>query len=308
MYLGVELRLQRYAVILAEELNFTRAAEKLNVAQPALSRSIRQLEHFLGFDLFIRSSRQVEVTAAGRAFVEHARLALRHAERAIQAARSVHKEEAATVKLGRSPFVNPQLVSTLLTLSHSSHPSMKLELSSAFTVELISRLQTGSLRLALVVLPIVQRDIACHVISRANFMIGMPHSHRLARKKQLELKDLDEEAILSFARHLNPVFVEWMESKFEEAGANPTLLEQVMTSDEAFHLAVEGRGLCMTPEHEAKRKADFDLTFRPLQGILFETALAWQSEETSEVILDFVNTVLREFSKIGQSKQLKLSA
>jgi len=267
-----------------------------------------KLEEFLGFELFSRSSRQVDVTAAGRAFVEHARLALRHAEQAIQAARSVHKEEAATVKLGRSPFVDPQLVSTLLMLSHSSHTALKLELSSAFTVDLISRLQTGSLRLALVVLPIVQRDIACHVISRANFMIGMPHSHRLARKKQLELKDLDEEAILSFARHLNPVFVEWMESKFQEAGANPTLLEQVMTSDEAFHLAVEGHGLCLTPEHEAKRKADFGLTFRPLQGILFETALAWQSEETSEVILDFVNTVLREFSRIGQNKQLKLSA
>lgn len=90
--------------------------------------------------------------------------------------------------------------------------------------------------------------------------------------------------------------------------ATPILLEQVMTSDEAFHLAVEGHGLCLTPEHEAKRKADFDLTFRPLHGILFETALAWQSEETSEVILDFVNTVLREFSRIGQTKQLKLSA
>ena len=308
MYPGVELRLQRYAVVLAEELNFTRAAEKLNVAQPALSRSIRQLEEFLGFELFIRSSRQVEVTAAGRAFVEHARLALQHAEQAIHAARSVHKEESATVKLGRSPFVDPRLVSTLLTLSHSCHPALKLELSSAFTVDLISRLQTGSLRLALVVLPIVQREIACHVISSAKFMIGMPHSHRLARKKQLELKDLDEESILSFARYLNPVFIEWMETKFKEAGATTTLLEQVMTSEEAFHLAAEGYGLCLTPEHEAKQKADFDVTFRPLQGILFESALAWQSEDTSEVILDFVNAVLREFSKIGPNRQLKLSA
>ena len=87
MYPGVELRLYRYVSVLAEVLNFTRAAAKLHVAQPALSRRIRQLEEYLGVMLFERTKREVRLTAAGEAFAAEARLTLFHAERAVQGAR-----------------------------------------------------------------------------------------------------------------------------------------------------------------------------------------------------------------------------
>lgn len=307
MYPGVELRLQRYAVILAEELNFTRAAKRLHVAQPALSRSIRQLEDFLGFELFLRSSRQVEVTAAGRAFVEHARLSVQHAEQAILSARSIHKKEEAVVTFGRSPYVDPQIVSELLHLSRASHPPLELELSSAFTMDLVARLQMRTLQLALLVLPIIQQDIACHVISREQFFIGMHSGHRLARAKRLKPEDLDGEAILLPSRSLNPVFFDWIEEGFKKVGVSPQLLDQIMVPEEAFHLALEEYGLCLLSQHEIVNKSNLGLVFRPMDGFVFETALAWQSEETSEVILDFVNGALRRFSQPNVNRLRKLT-
>ncbi len=87
MYPGVELRLYRYVVVLAEELNFTRAALRLHVAQPSLSKQIRELEDYLGAQLFERTKREVRLTAAREAFAAEARLTLFHAERAVQGAR-----------------------------------------------------------------------------------------------------------------------------------------------------------------------------------------------------------------------------
>src|SRR5258707_13440025 len=88
MFPGVELRLYRYVAVLAEELNFTRAAARLHVAQPSLSKQIRELESYLGAQLFDRTKRDVRLTAAGEAFTAEARLTLFHAERAVQGPRA----------------------------------------------------------------------------------------------------------------------------------------------------------------------------------------------------------------------------
>jgi LysR family hca operon transcriptional activator len=95
MYPGVQLRLYRYVAVLAEELNFTRAALCLHVAQPSLSKQIRQLEAYLGAQLFERTKRDVRLTAAGEAFTAEARLTLFHADRAVQGARAGRDSTAA---------------------------------------------------------------------------------------------------------------------------------------------------------------------------------------------------------------------
>src|SRR5712692_8053447 len=95
MYPGVELRLHRYVVVLADELNFTRAAARLHVAQPALSRQIRQLEEYLGAKLFERTKREVRLTLAGEAFAAEARLTLLHADRAVEGARAAKGQHKA---------------------------------------------------------------------------------------------------------------------------------------------------------------------------------------------------------------------
>src|SRR6266849_6523905 len=105
MYPGVELRLYRYVAAIAEESNFTRAAEKLHVAQSALSRQIRQLENYLGVRLFERDSRGVRLTLAGEAFAAEARLTLFHAQRAVDGARAAKGQHRGPWTIGYSPLI-----------------------------------------------------------------------------------------------------------------------------------------------------------------------------------------------------------
>jgi|SRR5581483_6012697 len=113
MYPGVELRLLRYAVAISEELHFGRAAQRLHVSQPSLSKQILQLEEYLGFKLFIRTKRSVELTPAGRTFVAEAKKALHYSERAVDLARKTEQQEHETFTIGYSAFIDLHFLSAI---------------------------------------------------------------------------------------------------------------------------------------------------------------------------------------------------
>jgi LysR family hca operon transcriptional activator len=108
---GVELRLYRYVAVLPEELDFTRAALRLHVAQPSLSKQIRELEDYLGTPRFERTKREVRLTGAREAFTAEARLALFHADRAVQEARAAKGQHKGPWSLGYSPLIDPRILS-----------------------------------------------------------------------------------------------------------------------------------------------------------------------------------------------------
>ncbi len=134
MYPGVELRLYRYVAVLAEELNFTRAALRLHVAQPSLSEQIRELESYLGAQLFERTKRDVRLTAAGEAFRAEARLTLFHADRAVQGApRSAKGQYRGPWSIGYSPLIDLRILSKVRGHLASAHPAADVRLVSAHT-------------------------------------------------------------------------------------------------------------------------------------------------------------------------------
>lgn len=113
---GVDTKLMRAAVVLADELNFSRAAIKLHIGQSALSKQISSLEESLGYELFCRDGRGVSTTPAGDTFVEEARLALMHQERAVQLSRAANGHTEITLHVGKSPYTDPYLLTNLLSL------------------------------------------------------------------------------------------------------------------------------------------------------------------------------------------------
>jgi DNA-binding transcriptional LysR family regulator len=127
-----EIRLLETAIVLAEELHFSRTAGRLNIDQSTVSRRIDELEGELGFRLFQRNHQFVEPTEAGRKFVEQARLALLHVERAVQTGRSANDDAEAILNLGRSPYTDPFLITTLLSIKLPLYPQLKIELSQQF--------------------------------------------------------------------------------------------------------------------------------------------------------------------------------
>jgi DNA-binding transcriptional LysR family regulator len=131
MYPGVELRLYRYVAAIAEELNFTRASAKLHVAQPALSRQIRQLEDYLGTPLFERDRRGVRLTPVGEAFNAEARLTLFHAQRAVDGARAAKGQHKGPWRLGYTPLLDRRILATERQHLSAAHPSADIQLSSS---------------------------------------------------------------------------------------------------------------------------------------------------------------------------------
>jgi DNA-binding MarR family transcriptional regulator len=137
------------AIILAEELNFSRAARRLHISQPALTKQVAELESRLGVLVFNRDKQMVSLTDAGRAYVEQARLCVFHSKRAVHTVHTAAREIGSVLSVGRSPYIDPFLISTLLTARLPLFPDLKLELPSRFSLELIHDVLAGTLDLAI---------------------------------------------------------------------------------------------------------------------------------------------------------------
>ena len=148
-----EIRLLETAVVLAEELHFSRAAERLHLDQSTVSKRMDEFEGQLGYLLFKRNHKTVELTEGGRKFVEQARVALLHVERAVQEGRAASQDAEVVLNVGRSPYTDPFLVTTLLSVKLPLFPQMKIELSQQFSCDLIREVLAGSLDIAIATEP-----------------------------------------------------------------------------------------------------------------------------------------------------------
>jgi DNA-binding transcriptional LysR family regulator len=168
-----ETKYMESAIALSEELSFTRAARRVHISQPLLTRNIADLEATLGFPLFERDRRTVTVNDAGRAYVEQARLALLYGERAFQAARAVMQDAEVMLNIGKSPYTDPFLTSILLSIQLPLYPQLRIELSSQFSCDLVHELLAGSLDLAIATEPPESPLLTTVKVAESPFYIAM---------------------------------------------------------------------------------------------------------------------------------------
>ena len=148
MFPNVEVRHLHAVIALAEELNFTRAADRLHITQPALIKQITDLEAEHRFHLFARNKRRVvELTDAGRVFVEEARSALSHAERAVHLARAAHEGSDSILTIGHSPYANHDWISAMLAIRLPLYPRLGIRLKTQFAIESIHSVLVGEVEL-----------------------------------------------------------------------------------------------------------------------------------------------------------------
>ena len=169
-----EFRLLETAIVLAEELHFSRAAARLRIDQATVSRRIQELEGEIGFPLFERNHQFVELTEAGRRFVEEVRLAQMHVERAIQSGRTAREDAEVVLNIGRSPYTDPFLITTLLSVKLPLYPRLKVELSQQFSLDLIREVLGGGLDLAIATEPPESKRLTTVKISESPFYIAIP--------------------------------------------------------------------------------------------------------------------------------------
>ncbi|NYT37242.1 LysR family transcriptional regulator [Allopusillimonas soli] len=217
----IDTRLLRYFVAVAEELSFSRAAQRLHISQPPLSYAIRQLEDSLGAQLLVRTSRQVALTPAGRALYTEAVFLLRRNADLHSLVTRIHEGLQGQLKIG---FVGTMLyrrLPTVLAQCRQQYPGVEhvlFELNSAEQIDLLAR---GGLDIGFIHANPVPEAVGCVELMREPFSICLPARHRLASRTRLDLSELAKEDFVFFSRAFSPVYYETLLALCVHAGFLP---------------------------------------------------------------------------------------
>jgi DNA-binding transcriptional LysR family regulator len=292
----MELRHLRYFVAVAEELHFRRAADRLHVAQPAISEQIRKLEQELGVRLFDRTQRSVSLTVAGAALLEEARHVLRHAEVAQQAARSAGEHARMRLRVGYLADSLPASVPRALRHLAVSAPRVHVDLETGPAIRLIEELRAHRLDAVVTALPAPTNGLQTTLLGAQRAVLALPATHPKAVAPAVALERLAPERIVLLPRDANPAFHGAVIAICRDAGLSPVLLETAEPRVEHALLAVAaGTGFALLPESVTERYASPGVRFVPLEGAepAFETAVLTHRDTQSLATVAFVRAVSR---------------
>jgi DNA-binding transcriptional LysR family regulator len=300
--------LMNAAVALSENLNFSRAARKLRISQPTLTKQVAALEEWVGVSLFERDRHSVSLNDAGRAFVEHARLSLLHSARAVRAARAAVQESDFILNVGRSPYTDPFLISTLLSLRLPLYPQMRIELASRYSCDQIDDLLAGVLDLAIATEPPDSPLLTRVQIAQSPFYIAMCHDDELADQSFVTFESLASRSWIMFERRLHSPLYDLVMDLAEKRKVVPSKVQHVSTPEEAFPFVSEGSSLAFVVKVGALRIARNGLTVRPLEedSLVLKTYLASRANEQSKLVSELVRAFMRKASTVARVRQLPL--
>jgi DNA-binding transcriptional LysR family regulator len=235
-------------VAVAEELHFGRAALRLHIVQPALSKQIASFEKELGVQLFQRTKRRVELTEAGEVLLEDARQILAQAEGARARANQASRGEIGSLTIGFIAPVLWELLPRVLRRYRSHYPEVRLFLKELHNAESVDGVLSRQLDLAFVRLPIELRpELGCTTVHEEPVVLAVPDNHPIAAAGQVALADLAAEAIIMIPRSQEPVLFDYYASLCAEAGFSPKIVHEVNRTPVAVGLVAAGLGVAFVP-------------------------------------------------------------
>ena len=286
----MELRYLRYFVAVAEELSFTKAAARLNMAQPPLSQQIRKLEVRLGVTLLRRTKRRVELTEAGRVFLRQSYQAIQSIEQGIVLAQRADRGEIGRLAIGILVYISYTLIPPILREFRAKYPGVHVELRFLTNTLQIAALQSGQVDVCFVRPPIDDPDIASKLISRERFVLAMPATHPLAGKAAVSIKQLKNDPFIMYVRELGPTFYSSLYQFCAKAGFSPKVALEVSQINAAVGLVGSGMGVALVPQ--SMHQLHFDnVVYRPLaeRAPNVDVLLAWQAGRPSELLQSFID-------------------
>jgi DNA-binding transcriptional LysR family regulator len=263
----MELRHLRYFVAVAEELHFSRAAERLHVAQPAVSEQIRKLEAELGVRLLNRTKRTVSLTDAGAVLLAEARRLLEQVEAARLALQEVCDGNAGRLRIGYTPASLPASVRRALHDVAASTTGLRIVLEPGFAHELVAAVRNERLDAAIVSLPCWTMGLRTTHLGYERTVVAVPVTHRHAVQPALRLEHVAPDRIVVLPRDANRPFYDAALAACQKAGLSPSLVETPGTCVEPALLAVAlGAGVALLPESVADRYSTRGVRFVPIEG------------------------------------------
>ena len=260
----MELRHLRYFLAVAEEGSFTLAAERLHTAQPSLSRQIRDLEHEVGSALLVRGARGVELTAPGRAFLDHARLAITQAETAVEAARRASHQIKPTFALGFLTGVEMEWLPEAMGVLKDELPKVDVTVSSQYSPDLAEALSRGKLDLAFMRPEANMPALEYRVVQKEPLIVVMASDHRLTSHDAIAIETFKDEIFLGMSETA-PTVQQVIDAYLKRSGVDLKPAHLIDNLGMAMSLVASTGGIALIPAL-ARNFLPWSVTSRPLTG------------------------------------------
>ncbi|WP_206443058.1 LysR family transcriptional regulator [Candidatus Protofrankia californiensis] len=279
----------RYFIAVAEELHFTRAAERLFISQPALSKQIRTLERQLGAPLFERDRQGVRLTPVGAALLPHAQRVLAAWDTAWEAAEQAKTAARATLVVGMSTSPGRGgLLPAIRSRFTDTHPAATVKLRQVNWDDSTAGLQDGTSDVAFVWLPIPDPGrYIWVVVAEEPRLVAMPQKHPLADRGVVDFADLLDEPFLALPESAGVLRDYWL-ALDARGGRPPRIGAEIASTDETYEALVDGRGVCLLATGNAPLITLGNVVTRPVRGISpSQLALTWRADDHRPLVLDY---------------------
>ena len=296
----LELRHLRYFVAVAEELNFSRAAERLHMAQPPLSAAIRQLEQDLGAELLVRTTREVRLTEAGRAFLAGTHRTLVELERARSDTQRAAAGQLGQLRVGFSWSARFETLPKVGRAFRLSHPDVTLLTEEMWNARMLTSLRSGAIDVAVSLCPEVAGEFSYSTIRAEPVIALLSENHPLSAEKELELGALSASGFLFFPRELAPRLHDFMIGLCRRAGFEPVARSESFHSGWELQILGDIDVVALAPASVAPALPDgvvARLVSDPADQL--ETALVWRTDDSSPVNLAFRQAAQATFAAGG---------
>ncbi|OUS92616.1 LysR family transcriptional regulator [Rhodococcus sp. NCIMB 12038] len=284
-------------VAVAEEMHFGRAANRLRMTQPPLSRQIQLLEKDLDVLLFDRSSRAVKLTPAGKAFLADARRLLQQSERVALSVRKTSQGRTGILRVGFTGGSVYSGLETVLTSAQATIEDVEVELRELVTMDQLEALSEGSLDLGLVRPPLTRPDLASHPLLREPLVVAIPIEHELAGlTRPVDVTDLHGVDVVMYTPIESRYFFELLSSVFHEASVAPVVVQYMHQFHSMLALVNLGWGLALVPESASKMHFD-GVTYRPLttpRPAQVELDLVWRIDNENPALARLLAKLVAE--------------
>jgi DNA-binding transcriptional LysR family regulator len=289
----MELRHLRYFMAVAENLNFTKAAAKLHLAQPSLTRQIHNLEEEIGVRLLNRSKSQVALTEEGRSFLVDARRVLVLATESVQAVQRLSRGETGQLNIAYSSNFNFELLPETLGAFRLAFPHIALNLFDMTPAEQFRALEARKIDLGFVGLrpPATTRGLQSASIARHKTVVVLPVKHPLARKRLVNLSELKAMFFVGMSEKTHPGFRDWLCETCQPAGFTPRILQDAELEPALITFVAEGLGVALAREH-VKTLPHPGVAIRPLAPpVKTDYYIAWNRDNDSRALQQYIEIV-----------------
>lgn len=285
----MELRHLRYFVALAEELHFGRAAARLHMAQPPLSQQIKQLEAELGFQLFYRTKRSVQLTAAGERFLLETQLIFERLDQAIATGRRTSRGELGELAIGFVSSASYSILPTLLQQFRQAFPEVALTLRELTSQVQLEALRENRIDLGFVRPPVSEPGLSQQPVLRESLVLALSEKHPLAPETTVAIAALATESFILFPRLLAPGLYDQMIGLCQQGGFSPKVVQEAVQMQTIIGLVAAEIGIALVPRSLQNLQRS-GVVYRPLHEPTpqVEIVLIWRQDDPSPTVQQFL--------------------